>query len=425
MSSVQTPATPGNGSPGATPSAATPSSAEPSSAEPTASGSSSGWRADPGTDSGPGQRVLTPDSVGVVVIGRNEGERLKRCLRSLLDQGAGPIVYVDSGSSDDSVAFSRSQGVIVVNLDTSIPFTMARGRNAGFSELQRLFPALRWVQFVDGDCEVRADWIARARDAFVDRPDVAAVCGRRRERHPEASIYNRLADMEWNAPLGEVEECGGDVLFRSPVFHELGGFNPRMIAGEEPELCVRVRGAGYKVLRIDSEMTLHDAAITRFSQWWTRAVRGGHSYAEGMALHGSGASRHNVRRTLSALGYGLGLPALWCGTLVFAALGIGFGPLVSAGVLIGVPALYLRAALGAYRERRRQDDPRRFAAMYAGFCMLGKLPETLGILTYWSNRLRGRYSGLMEYKAAPMGAAPISGATGTEAAGPSGASRSC
>jgi len=105
-----------------------------------------------------------------------------------LAQGAGPIVYVDSGSSDDSVAFSRSQGVFVVNLDTSIPFTMARGRNAGFAELQRLFPALRWVQFVDGDCEVRPDWIAKARAAFNERPEVAAVCGRRRERHPEASV---------------------------------------------------------------------------------------------------------------------------------------------------------------------------------------------------------------------------------------------
>jgi hypothetical protein len=167
-------------------------------------------------------------------------------------------------------------------------------------------------------------------------------------------------------------------------------------------------------------MTLHDAAITRFSQWWTRAVRGGHSYAEGMALHGSGESRHNVRRTLSALGYGLGLPALWCGTLVFAALGIGFGPLVVAGVLVGVPALYLRAALGAYRERRKQRDPRRFAALYAGFCMLGKVPETIGILTYWSNRLRGRYSGLMEYKATPA-----SGAAGAATAPTSGVPRSC
>ncbi|HEU4577110.1 MAG TPA: glycosyltransferase [Polyangiaceae bacterium] len=357
----------------------------------------------PGSVPAASPAAVSPDAVGVVVIGRNEGERLKRCLRSLLAQGAGPIVYVDSGSTDDSVEFSRSLGVIVVNLDTSIPFTMARGRNAGFAELQRSFPTLRWVQFVDGDCEVRPDWIAKARAAFNERPEVAAVCGRRRERHPEASIYNRLADMEWNGPIGEVEECGGDVLFRSGVFLEVGGFNPRMIAGEEPELCVRVRGAGYKVLRIDEEMTLHDAAITRFSQWWTRSTRSGHSFAEGMAMHGSGESRHNVRHTLSALVYGLGLPALWCGSLFFAASGLFFFPF--GLVAVGVPAAYLRAAFGAYRDRRRRKDPRAHAALYAAFCMLGKVPETIGILTYWSNRLRGRYSGLMEYKPAP----PISG----------------
>lgn len=405
---------------------------DPSSCQTAASASSNGaepGRSAPGADSnGHAPRSaasLPPDAVGVVVIGRNEGERLKRCLRSLLGQGAGPIVYVDSGSSDDSVAFSRSLGVIVVNLDTSIPFTMARGRNAGFDELSRRYPTLRWVQFVDGDCEVRPDWIARARAVIEARADVAAVCGRRRERHPEASIYNRLADMEWNAPSGEVEECGGDVLFRCPVFLELGGFNPRMIAGEEPELCVRVREHGYKVLRIEAEMTLHDAAMSRFAQWWTRAVRGGHSYAEGMAMHGAGETRHNVRRTLSALVYGVALPALFGGALVFAATGIGFGP-VTASVLALVPAAYARAAYGAYRERRRQGDPPRHAALYGAFCMLGKVPESIGIGTYWLNRLRGRYSGLMEYKAAESaatGAAPRAESPAAEAA--NGAHRTC
>ena len=372
---------------------------------------------------GRGAESLTDDAVGVVVIGRNEGERLERCLRSLLRQGAGPIVYVDSGSSDNSVAFSRSLGVIVVNLDTSIPFTMARGRNAGFDELSRRFPTLRWVQFVDGDCEVRGDWIARAREVIQSRADVAAVCGRRRERHPDASIYNRLADMEWNAPTGEVEECGGDVLFRCPVFLELGGFNPRMIAGEEPELCVRVRERGYKILRIDAEMTLHDAAMLRFSQWWTRAVRGGHSYAEGMAMHGKGESRHNVRRTLSALLYGVALPALFGGALVFAASGIGFGP-VTASVLALVPAAYARAAYGAFRQRRQQGDPPAHAALYGAFCMLGKVPESIGIGTYWLNRLRGRYSGLMEYKAAAP-VAPPAASVAPHSAPANGAPRAC
>jgi GT2 family glycosyltransferase len=356
----------------------------------------------------PAPEALGEDAVGVVVIGRNEGERLKRCLRSLLSQGAGPIVYVDSGSSDDSVAFSRGLGVIVVNLDTSIPFTMARGRNAGFEELSRRYPALRWVQFVDGDCEVRPGWIAEARAAIVARPEIAAVCGRRRERHPEASIYNRLADMEWNAPIGEVEASGGDVLFRCPVFLELGGFNPRMIAGEEPELCVRVRERGYKILRIEAEMTLHDAAMSRFSQWWTRATRGGHAFAEGMALHGRGESRHSVRETLSALTYGMALPALFGGALVFAATGIGFGPL-TAGVIALVPLAYLRAGLNAYRQRRGRGDPARHAALYGAFCMLGKIPESIGVATYWLNRWRGRYSGLMEYKTVEQGQAARAG----------------
>lgn len=351
---------------------------------------------------------LTKDSVGVVVIGRNEGERLKRCLRSLLDQGAWPVVYVDSGSVDDSVEFARSLGVEVVNLDTSIPFTMARGRNAGFSELDRRFPNLSWVQFVDGDCEVNAAWIATARAALEQHAEVAAVCGRRRERFPEASIYNRLVDMEWNAPIGEIGECGGDVLFRVPVFRGVGGFNPRMIAGEEPELCVRVRKAGHKILRIAAEMTLHDAAMQSFSQWWTRVVRGGHSYAEGMALHGEAPERHNVRRTLSALVYGLALPAVWGGSLVCLFSG---APLAAPLVLF-VPAAYLKAFWGSYRQRRRQGDPPRHALLYASFVMLGKLPESLGILTYWSNRLRGRYSPLMEYKAPPVQTAN-GAATGT------------
>jgi GT2 family glycosyltransferase len=382
--------------------------------------------ASPENPKSPRSALPADDAVGVVVIGRNEGERLKRCLRSLLDQGAGPIVYVDSGSSDDSVAFSQSLGVDVVNLDTSVPFTMARGRNAGFAELQRRYPTLRWVQFVDGDCEVRQGWIAAARDALSTRPDVAAVCGRRRERHPEASIYNRLADMEWNAPLGEVEECGGDVMFRSPVFIEVGGFNPRMIAGEEPELCVRVRERGHKILRVGVEMTLHDAAMSRFGQWWTRAVRGGHSYAEGMAMHGAGVTRHNVRRTLSALLYGVALPGLYAGALLFAATGIGFGP--ATLVLVGVPAAFARAAFGAYRTRRVQGDPHGHAALYAGFCMLGKLPEAIGVLTYWSNRVRGRYSGLMEYKAPAVAVRAVASASSAaNGAGPreSGVARAC
>ncbi len=99
--------------------------------------------------------------IGVVVIGRNEGERLRRCLESL--SGALPnIVYVDSGSADGSVQMARTLRVHVLNLDLSRPFTAARARNAGFDELMKFAPNTDLVQFVDGDCEVVGDWLRTA-----------------------------------------------------------------------------------------------------------------------------------------------------------------------------------------------------------------------------------------------------------------------
>ncbi|BBH45959.1 hypothetical protein KU43P_24360 [Pseudomonas sp. KU43P] len=223
--------------------------------------------------------------IGVVVIGRNEGMRLERCLASLA-KGADQVVYVDSGSTDGSVQRARSHGVEVLALDMSIPFTAARARNEGFACLLQLCPNLRHVQFVDGDCEVVAGWLASAQ-AFLDgHPEVAVVCGRRRERFPERSIYNHLCDLEWDTPVGEAKACGGDALMRVEAFRDVSGYRPGLIAGEEPELCVRLRARGWKIWRLDAEMTLHDAAMTRFSQWWRRCIRGGYAFAEGAYLHG-------------------------------------------------------------------------------------------------------------------------------------------
>jgi GT2 family glycosyltransferase len=344
------------------------------------------------------------EAVGVVTIGRNEGERLKRCLTSLIEQGAGPIVYVDSGSTDGSVEFAKSLGIDVVNLDMSQPFTMPRGRNAGFERLMALHPALERVQFVDGDCEVDSQWIERAKAALESRSDVAVVCGFRRERHPHASVYNRLTDLEWQGPVGEIKACGGDALYRTDVFRDVGGFNAAMIAGEEPELCVRIRRAGFVVLRIDAKMTLHDANITKFSQWWKRTIRSGHASAEGMALHGFTPERHKVKETLSAVVHGLIVPSLVLGALATLGTGAASGSpvlvIIGGGGLGVITALELRQALGIYQSRRKRGDSASDARLYTAFCMLGKVPEAIGVLTYAANRLRGRRAGIIEYKTA-------------------------
>ena len=163
-----------------------------------------------------------------------------------------------------------------MNIDLSKPFTAARARNEGFARLREIDPNIHFVQFVDGDCEITVEgWIGKAKAELEAHSKTAVVCGRRRERFPLATIYNRLCDMEWNTPIGQAKACGGDAMIRVPAFVEVGGYDPTVIAGEEPEMCVRLRAAGWTVQRIDAEMTLHDAAMTRFSQWWKRSVRSG------------------------------------------------------------------------------------------------------------------------------------------------------
>ena len=207
----------------------------------------------------------------VIVIGRNEGERLRRCFAALGDRAAA-TVYVDSGSVDDSVALAQSLGVEVVELDMSRPFTAARARNAGMERLIELFPDCQFVQFVDGDCELSAGWLESAENALRGDPNLAAVFGRLSERHPEASIYNRLCEVEWNlAPVGAVEACGGNAMMRLAPVRAAGGFDADLPAGEEGELCLRLGRNGGTVRRLNADMATHDANITRWTQWWSRA----------------------------------------------------------------------------------------------------------------------------------------------------------
>ncbi|BAU44782.1 glycosyltransferase [Leptolyngbya sp. O-77] len=326
------------------------------------------------------------NSVGVVAIGRNEGDRLRQCLSSVVGLAA-QVVYVDSGSTDGSVELARSLGAEVVALDLSIPFTAARARNAGFARLLELLPQAEFVQFVDGDCEIVSGWIEQATQALHDHPDWAVVCGRRRERFPDATLYNRLCDIEWNTPVGEAKACGGDALMRVAAVQQVGGYNPTLIAGEEPELCVRLRQQGWKIFRLDAEMTLHDANMTRFAQWWKRTKRAGHAYAEGSWLHGAPPERHWVKETRSIWLWGLGIPL---GAIALAPFTQGFSLLL----LLGYPVTIYRI----YRYFKQQGYKASDALPYAISCVLGKFPGLAGVLQFHVNRLLGRRNALIEYK---------------------------
>jgi glycosyltransferase involved in cell wall biosynthesis len=323
-------------------------------------------------------------SIGAVVIGRNEGERLARCLKSI-GNTVERVIYVDSGSSDGSLQRARSLGATVVDLDMSVPFTAARARNAGFRKLIELLPDLDLVFFVDGDCEVYPTWINQARAFLTEHSDVAVVSGRRREKHPQESPYNMLCDIEWGSiPIGETTACGGDAIVRVPVLVEVNGYRADLICGEEPELCVRIRKDGWRVWRLDADMTLHDAAIYRFSQWWKRTIRGGYAFAQGVAMHGSLPERHWVKESRRAWLWGLLMPlAIFSSTVIL-------GP---RGLILLVVYLFQFVRL-AIVARRHTSSP----WLWAGAMIVGKFAEMFGQLRYLLDRNRGINSRLIEYK---------------------------
>jgi glycosyltransferase involved in cell wall biosynthesis len=322
-------------------------------------------------------------NVSVVVIGRNEGDRLGNCLRSLVGQAA-QIVYVDSGSTDGSVLKAQRAGNDVVKLDARIPFTAARARNEGLKRVRQLDPGLVYVQFVDGDCEVVAGWIEKAKTFLHAHRDVAVVYGRRRERDPARSVYNMLCDIEWNSPIGEAKGCGGDALMRVDALEQVGAFRADLIAAEDSELCVRFRAAGWRIWRLDAEMTVHDAAMTRFSQWWRRSVRAGYAFARGAHLHGAPPERHFVWESRRAWLWGIWLP------LACAIAGLAFG---SWGWVLSL--IYPSQTL---RLMARNPGPPRQRALLALFQVLARFPEGAGQIKFLCDRLRRRQTAIIEYK---------------------------
>lgn len=327
--------------------------------------------------------------IGLVTIGRNEGERLVLCLKSLTEQLAKdtPIVYVDSGSTDESVEVAKSFGVNVIELDVSIPLSASRARNAGFNYLRQNFPHLQYVQFIDGDCELIPGWLEKALEIIESNNKLAIVCGRRQEKFPDASPFNRLADLEWDTPIGEAKACGGDALMRVKAIKEVNGYNPSLICGEEPEMSIRLRQKGWKIQRINVNMTLHDADMSKFSQWWKRSIRGGWAVAEGFAMYGKSEEKYMVRENFSAWFWGFTLPIL---ALSLSWFTNGLSLLLMLG--------YLVLMWRIYQYRIKHGDLTSHGRLYAFWCVLSKFPQVIGQFQYWLTRWRGKQANLIEYK---------------------------
>lgn len=326
------------------------------------------------------------ESIGIVVIGRNEGARLKNCIENM--QGSlDRIVYVDSGSSDGSAEYAKSKGIMTVELDMRIPFSAGRARNEGVKTLVHKLDGIEFIQFIDGDCELYRDWLERAVTFLSNDQSYAIVSGRRKERFPEQSIYTLLCDIEWQAPEGDAKSCGGDFMIRKKAFLSVDGFDPSVVAGEEPELCYRLRQQGWKIRRLGHLMTYHDAAITRFYQWWKRSVRSGHAYAQGLFLHGLEPERYCLRDSLR----------IWFWTLILPFTIICLAFFNSWCVLLIIPVYFFLSLKIAINLNKFLFNWKH-ALLYSIFNIVGKFAQLSGQIFFLIKKLYRKQITLIEYK---------------------------
>ena len=342
-------------------------------------------RSSPGAHPATGQAP----TLSVVIIGRNEGERLVRCLHSVerIRGVTGPVelIYVDSASTDGSPQVAAGQGAAVIALDGG-KCTAARARNAGWQ--RALAP---YVLFLDGDTIVHPDFASAALTSLESDPSIAAVWGHRRELYPERSIYNRVADLDWIYAPGFTEFCGGDVLMRRGALAEVGGFDAGLIAGEEPELCRRLRARHYRINHIDVPMTLHDLGLTRLTQYWRHALRAGYAYADMSDRFRNSTDPMWVKESRRNFKTGL----FW---IVWAAIGIAMVALAEWWALPWLALLPLLSARSGWKARAKAPEQKALLFLYGVHSQLQQVPILFGQLKYLNDRRLGKQRSLIEYK---------------------------
>jgi len=327
--------------------------------------------------------------ISVVVIGRNEGERLRRCLQSVFamekDSFETEVIYVDSGSTDGSTELAKAMGAQAISLKPERP-SAALGRNAGWRAATGGI-----VLFLDGDTILHPRFVIDSL-AELDNPTTAVVWGHRRELYPDRSIYIRFLDLDWIYEAGPTLYCGGDALFRREVLAAVDGFDETLIAGEEPELCRRIAALGFTIQHVDRPMTGHDLAIHHWRQYWKRSTRAGHAFAEvSERFRGSSQSfwaeesKKNKSRALLLIG------------LVIAGL-VASIILRSALPFALVLSFYALVALrSAWKARWKSKDMLALAA-YGIHSHLQQIPIFVGQVQFWLNHRRGKRAMLVEYK---------------------------
>jgi glycosyltransferase involved in cell wall biosynthesis len=182
--------------------------------------------------------------ISFIVIGKNEGWRLTKCLQSIYDTieynglKKSEIIYVDSKSSDDSI--KRAKAFTTVNIfEITGECNAAIARNIGANEA-----AGDILFFTDGDMEINKDFLSKV--IINSNLKYDYVTG-----HLDDYLYDyndrflgknhRTYGKHLPKKLKWSRVCGGVFLIKKHLWDQMGGMRTKYKMNEDFDLSIRLK----------------------------------------------------------------------------------------------------------------------------------------------------------------------------------------
>ena len=197
--------------------------------------------------------------LSVVIIGKNEEQFIAKAIASVLEATktlAAEVIYVDSASTDRSIEEAQKFPIRILQLKPDWHLSVAAGRYTG-----SLNSTGEYIFFLDGDAEADKDWLVKAVEFMDNSPEYGACAGVLDEVYmtDDGEVVGGQDNMfgqDLDADVSDMKALGGLALYRTAAFDKVGLVNPYLPTGEDDELCMRIRNAGYKVARIKGRMAV-------------------------------------------------------------------------------------------------------------------------------------------------------------------------
>ena len=321
---------------------------------------------------------------GVVVVGGKKNVSPEAAIRSAGDGRA--IVFVSSGQGIDELAVARRAGAVIVEPGERPHNTSGRARNAGYRQLKKIAPHMRYVQFINADTALDPDWLNVAERFMERRPEVSVIEGQRRDRLGNPVPYERSKEKKTREMEGEIQWVQNSAMMRADTFESVGGFRGDLTVAETKDLCVRMRRRGSHIWRLKAPMMIRKTKPKKFGAWWSERNAAGFENAYTASLHGGPPERLGVMETARAMVWGFLFPFGVIAAALIGAAGASFlAPLTPARqvfgtiILLGV-LVYAAKFLASVVQR----GPFKASSWSGAFrAVFGAVPECLGVMQFW------------------------------------------